>query len=146
MNSNQRWWVTCAAVAAMTLGSGCAWDNMTKADKGTTVGAGGGAVAGAVVGGPVGAIVGAGVGAYAGNAVAGGPVTTADATSQGSVRADPQTMRVQQALNDRGFGAGAVDGQWGPSTEDALRRFQQAAGLPVTGAADRDTLVALGVR
>ncbi len=40
---------------------------MSKADKGTTVGATGGAVAGAVVGGPVGAVAGAGIGAYAGN-------------------------------------------------------------------------------
>ena len=49
--------------------------------------------------------------------------------------------RVQQALNDRGFNAGPVDGQWGPATSDALRRFQLAAGLPATGSADSQTMV-----
>ena len=34
----------------------------------------------------------------------------------------------------------------GTSTVDALRRFQMAAGLPVTGDADSNTMVALGVR
>jgi peptidoglycan hydrolase-like protein with peptidoglycan-binding domain len=34
----------------------------------------------------------------------------------------------------------------GTSTVDALRRFQAAAGLPVTGDADSNTMVALGIR
>ncbi len=59
-----------SAVSLAILMAGCSstsWNNMSKADKGTTVGATGGAVAGAVVGGPVGAVAGAGIGAYAGN-------------------------------------------------------------------------------
>lgn len=59
-----------SAVSLAILMAGCSstsWNNMSKADKGTTVGATGGAVAGAVVGGPIGAVAGAGIGAYAGN-------------------------------------------------------------------------------
>ena len=140
----QRVLATCVALALVTLGAGCSTDRMTRADKGTAVGAGTGAVAGAVVGGPVGAVVGAGVGAYAGNAAAGGPVSVPE-ERRASGDMDSRVARVQRALNDRGFNAGPVDGQMGPSTVDALRRFQAAAGLPVTGSADSQTMVALGV-
>ncbi|MEO8485753.1 MAG: peptidoglycan-binding domain-containing protein [Betaproteobacteria bacterium] len=147
MNTKQRWLSTCVVLSVMALGSGCSTDRMTRADKGTAAGATTGAVAGAVVGGPVGAVVGAGVGAYAGNAMAGGPVSGSDTSVTTSARYESTTVRsVQQALNDRGFGVGSVDGQWGPATEDAVRRFQTAAGLRVTGSADSQTLVALGVR
>ena len=143
----QRVMVTGVALALMTLGAGCSTDRMTRADKGTAVGAGTGAVAGAAVGGPVGALVGAGVGAYAGNAAAGGPVSVPEerraAGTSGDV--DSRVARVQRALNDRGFNAGPVDGMMGASTVDALRRFQAAAGLPVTGTADSQTMIALGI-
>jgi hypothetical protein len=147
MKTQQRILGAAVALAVLSLGAGCSTDRMTKADKGTAVGAGTGAVAGAVVGGPVGAVVGAGVGAYAGNAAAGGPVNATDnRTSSASNVDSPRVARVQQALNDRGFNAGPVDGRMGQSTVDALRRFQAAAGLPVTGDADNNTMVALGVR
>ena len=51
----------------------------------------------------------------------------------------------QQALNDRGYGAGSIDGVWGPETANAVVRFQQAQGLPQSGALDAPTLSALGV-
>jgi len=138
MNTKQKWLSTCVVLAAMSLGAGCSTDRMTKADKGTAVGAGTGAVAGAVVG--------AGVGAYAGNAAAGGPVSTPEERARQASVDSPRVARVQQALNDRGFNAGPVDGRMGTSTVDALRRFQAAAGLPVTGDADSNTMVALGIR
>ena len=109
-------------------------------------GGAGGAVAGAVVAGPVGAVVGGVGGAYTGHEVAGKGTTASPSPSTSSSRYDPTLVRdVQQALNDRGYSAGAVDGQWGPNTEDAVRRFQQASGLPQTGALERSTLTALGV-
>jgi hypothetical protein len=108
----------------MSLGAGCSTQGMTKADKGTAVGAGTGAVAGAVVGGPVGAVVGAGVGAYAGNAAAGGPVSTPEERARQASADSPRVARVQQALNDRGFNAGPVDGRMGTSTA------RRAASLP----------------
>jgi phage tail tape-measure protein len=146
MKANTKVLSACVVLAVMSLGAGCSTDRMTRADKGTAVGAGTGAVAGAVVGGPVGAVVGAGVGAYAGNAAAGGPTSVPDERNRASNVDSPRVARVQQALNDRGFNAGPVDGRLGQSTVDALRRFQAAAGLPVTGDADNNTMVALGVR
>lgn len=49
---------------------------------------------------------------------------------------------LQEALKARG-GALGVDGDFGAGTETALRKFQEAGGLPVTGKADRETLDSL---
>ena len=129
--------------------AGCeTWHKMDKTE-GTALGAGGGAVAGAVVAGPVGAVVGGVGGAYAGHEVAGKDQTASSSTAYtatAATRYDPTLVRdVQQALNDKGYSAGPVDGQWGPNTENAVRRFQQASGLPQTGELERSTLSALGV-
>jgi peptidoglycan hydrolase-like protein with peptidoglycan-binding domain len=95
----------------------------------------------------VGAVVGGVGGAYAGHEMAkGGPDEKVASSSPSASRYDPTLVRnVQQALNGKGYNAGPVDGQWGPATEDALTRFQQAAGVAQTGAPDRSTLTALGV-
>ena len=137
------------AFAILIALAGCStWHSMDKTE-GTVAGGAGGAVAGAVVGGPVGAVVGGVGGAYAGHEVAGKDGTAASSTSSSSTassRYDPALVRdVQQALNDKGYNAGAVDGLWGPATEDAVRRFQQASNLPQTGELERSTLAALGV-
>jgi peptidoglycan hydrolase-like protein with peptidoglycan-binding domain len=52
--------------------------------------------------------------------------------------------RVQETLKSEGYDVGAVDGVWGPNTEDALRAFQQAKGIPATGRLNEDTVLALG--
>lgn len=137
------------ALAILAVFAGCStWHGMDKTE-GTIAGGAGGAVAGAVVGGPVGAVVGGVGGAYVGNEVAGKDQTvtaSASSTSATPSRYDSTLVRsVQQALNDRGYDAGSVDGQWGPATENAVRRFQQASGLPQTGQLERSTLAALGV-
>ncbi len=63
-----------------------------------------------------------------------------------STEKDPTLVRsAQQALKQKGFDAGAVDGQVGPSTKSAIRDFQQAQGLPQSGDLDQQTLSALGV-
>lgn len=49
----------------------------------------------------------------------------------------------QQALTALGYDIGPVDGQLGPRSEDALRLFQSAEGLPVTGSLDAATVAAL---
>ena len=49
----------------------------------------------------------------------------------------------QQALIDRGFLEGGADGSFGPKTEAAVKRLQQAYGLEETGVIDRKTTVAL---
>ena len=138
---------TIAALAVAAAMGGCAgWHGMGKTE-GTAVGAAGGAVAGAVVAGPVGAVVGGVGGAYAGHETTGKTdQTTTTRTITPISNYDPITIRsVQQALNDRGYNAGPIDGQYGTATQDAVRRFQQVAGLPVTGELERPTLNALGV-
>ena len=114
---------------------------LTGKQKATAIGAGTGAVAGAVVGGPVGAVVGAGVGGYVGHegTDANGKVSTTPAATDGTVRS------AQAALNAQSYDAGPVDGQWGPNTQSAVRRFQAERGLNQSGTLDGATLSALGV-
>jgi hypothetical protein len=137
------------AVAILATFAGCSsWQGMDKT-SGTVAGAAGGAVAGAVVGGPVGAVVGGVGGAYVGNETTGNRTVAASTassstTSSGGYHSD-LVRSVQQALNDRGYNAGSVDGRWGPATETAVRKFQQASGLPVSGQLEPSTLAALGV-
>lgn len=79
---------------------------------------------------------------------AGRGATSAPARGNGTnaMTGDTALVRsVQQALNDKGFHAGTADGQWGPSTEEAVRQFQKANGLPQTGGLDQRTLATLGV-
>ena len=141
---------TAAAVAVVAVLSGCAAWHETDKPVGTAAGAVGGAVAGAAVAGPVGAVVGGVGGAYVGNETTGQKPATAS-TSSASGRAYPSAYdantirRAQLALNARGYNAGPADGQWGQSTMDAVRKFQQTAGLPVTGELGPNTLSALGV-
>ena len=162
---------TVAAVGIAVALGGCAgWQNVDQT-QGAMAGAAGGALAGALVGGPIGAVVGGIGGAFVGHGTTGYPTETtttqgkpATTTTQAKPATttpqapavtttplahsayDPSTVRaVQQALNSRGYNAGAVDGQWNSSTQDAIRRFQQVSGLPVTGDLNATTLSALGV-
>ena len=71
---------------------------------------------------------------------------TKSAFSRGS-SADDATVRAAQAkLKARGYHSGSVDGVMGPQTVQALRRYQAANGLSVTGEVDEGTLVSLGVQ
>lgn len=123
---------------------------MTGKQKATAIGATTGAVAGAVVGGPVGAVVGAGIGGYVGHkgtdANGNPPTSPSYASSPRSGAASDDAVRdAQLVLNSRGYDAGAVDGLWGPNTQNALRRFQVDRGLAPTGRLDDETRTALGV-
>ena len=51
---------------------------------------------------------------------------------------------VQRQLAKRGYYKGTVDGQFGPSSREALKRFQKSQGLKATGTIDEDSLDALG--
>jgi murein L,D-transpeptidase YcbB/YkuD len=135
-----------AVALALVLSTSYAADDaktsqpLTGKQKATAIGAGTGAVAGAVVGGPVGAVVGAGVGGYVGHegTDANGKVSTAPAT-------DTTVRNAQAALNAQDYDAGTVDGQWGPNTQSAVRRFQAERGIAQSGTLDGATLSALGV-
>ncbi|MDZ4306519.1 L,D-transpeptidase family protein [Allopontixanthobacter sp.] len=48
-------------------------------------------------------------------------------------------MQAQVVLDRQGFGPGVIDGKMGASTENALRGFQEANGLKVTGELDEAT-------
>lgn len=140
--------VRAGAIALVALSAGCAtWNEMDRSERGTATGATGGALVGAAVGGPVGAAIGAGVGGYVGHHQGLPPARSdANVVRSANASADAALVRsVQQSLNRRGFDAGPVDGQWGPSTENALRDFQRSNGLAQTGNLDDRTLSALGV-
>jgi peptidoglycan hydrolase-like protein with peptidoglycan-binding domain len=51
----------------------------------------------------------------------------------------PTTKQIQRALGIK------ADGAYGPRTTRAMKRFQRAHGLKVTGRPNQDTLVALGL-
>src|SRR5712691_3755369 len=51
---------------------------------------------------------------------------------------------IQQALKDKGFDPGEIDGQWGRRTIAAVKAFQQARGLEVDGIVGPQTARALG--
>ena len=138
---------TAAAVAVLMVLGGCAAWHETDRPVGTAAGAVGGAVAGAAVAGPVGAVAGGIGGAYVGHETTGqAPTTTTSSTRAYPSGYTPATIaRVQQALNARGYNAGPVDGQYGAATMDAVKKFQQTAGLPPNGELGPNTLNALGV-
>ncbi len=161
MNTKNVWQYATAVSLALALSTAYAADTkpastdgstaapMTGKEKATAIGATSGAVAGAVVGGPVGAVVGAGIGAYVGNQGTdpNGKVATTDAHGKvSSYRMRDGTVRnAQMALNEKGYDVGKVDGQFGPSTQNAVRRFQSEKGLAQSGRLDSATLTALGV-
>jgi peptidoglycan hydrolase-like protein with peptidoglycan-binding domain len=74
-----------------------------------------------------------------GNAIGDNAISASDRQNHELIRS------VQQALNEKGYDAGAVDGLWGPNTKAALERFQQAQGIPQSSGLGDRTLTALGV-
>jgi peptidoglycan hydrolase-like protein with peptidoglycan-binding domain len=52
---------------------------------------------------------------------------------------------IQQALTEKGYFGGAADGNWGPGSVDALKRFQHDQNLPDDGKIGSLSLIALGL-
>lgn len=50
-------------------------------------------------------------------------------------------LNVQQRLNQRGLLKAKADGNYGPQTEAALKEYQKAEKLPITGVADAATVL-----
>ncbi len=70
----------------------------------------------------------------------------AGASAQETERQEPPNrsiMHVQVILDHLGFGPGVIDGREGMSLTAALKGFQEAKGLPITGKPDQATLRAL---
>jgi carboxyl-terminal processing protease len=70
----------------------------------------------------------------------------------GGVNPEPQMVvtpdhirRAQEALKARGYDPGAVSGNLHAGTQEALRKFQKANNLPVTGVLDQKTGEKLGI-
>jgi ankyrin repeat protein len=62
-----------------------------------------------------------------------------------SREASQQIRQAQKRLQAAGFDPGPIDGQLGPRTQAALRRYQTIYGLPATGKLDDATRKAVGV-
>ena len=56
-----------------------------------------------------------------------------------------QVRKTQQLLRSEGYHPGRPDGIMGPQTVNALRRYQSANGLTITGKVGKVTLDSLGV-
>lgn len=56
-----------------------------------------------------------------------------------------EVRSTQQALKDKGFDPGPIDGKMGPRTAAALRDYQKAEKLSATGRMDEQTMASLGV-
>jgi peptidoglycan hydrolase-like protein with peptidoglycan-binding domain len=63
----------------------------------------------------------------------------------GMASVNEDIRQAQIALKNRGFDPGSIDGMLKPQTQDALRAFQAASNLPVTGTFDGQTQAALGI-
>jgi len=83
-------------------------------------------------------------------AISPGPKSSTDgnmhASRAGASGSDAQVMAMQQALKDKGFDPGAIDGTVGPRTTAAVRAYQKAENLTLTGQMDADTAAKLGVK
>ena len=75
------------------------------------------------------------------------PISNGDISSRAWADSSaPRVTAVQVALNALGFEAGPADGVMGPSTREAIRRFQEANGLSVTGSIDAPLVRRLNAR
>lgn len=55
-------------------------------------------------------------------------------------------VSLQLRLRELGYLNGRADGRYGKAVEDAVRAYQEAYGLAVTGCADRELLEKMGFR
>lgn len=69
-------------------------------------------------------------------------IETKSGNTVASVRVETLTL-VQKRLNERGFLKARADGNFGAQTEAAVKDFQKAEKLPVTGVVDSPTIIRL---
>lgn len=67
------------------------------------------------------------------------------AAACGVASADPAVSAAQQKLKKLGYYSGPVDGEYGSQTGAAIRRYQLAEDLKVTGELNPQTLASLGI-
>jgi peptidoglycan hydrolase-like protein with peptidoglycan-binding domain len=66
-------------------------------------------------------------------------------TPRASASQHDNVKRVQETLRDKGYDPGPIDGVMGSQTRAAIRQYQTAENLPVTGHLDGETAGKLGV-
>ena len=69
----------------------------------------------------------------------------ADTKAIGTASSIEDIRAIQMALKKRGYDPGEINGMVSSQTQEALRKFQAANNLPVTGVLDNRTQAALGV-
>lgn len=79
-------------------------------------------------------------------ALLGAPPLTPPVAAAAAPLAPDQVRAVQARLRGLGFYRGALDGIWGPSTQQAIARFQQSRGLETNSQLNPATLGALGFK
>lgn len=73
------------------------------------------------------------------------PYDNTDLYNNGVPAPDPTVEVTQERLAQLGYYTGQVDGVFGPSTRDAVAKYQIANQLSVTGSLSPDTLQSLGL-
>jgi hypothetical protein len=73
------------------------------------------------------------------------PYDNTGADNNGVPTADPTVEATQEQLAQLGYYNGPVDGVFGPTTRDAVAKYQIANQLNVTGSLSPDTLQSLGL-
>ena len=73
------------------------------------------------------------------------PYDNTDYYNNGATAADPTVEATQEELAQQGYYTGPVDGIFGPTTRDAVAKYQTANQLNVTGSLSPDTLQSLGL-
>jgi peptidoglycan hydrolase-like protein with peptidoglycan-binding domain len=72
-------------------------------------------------------------------------LTWARGESAQSQTGQADVRQAQERLKELGYYEGAIDGIYGPKTAEAMREYQRAQGLPVTGTLDQETAQALQI-
>jgi peptidoglycan hydrolase-like protein with peptidoglycan-binding domain len=68
-----------------------------------------------------------------------------DNSKEKTAASQSDIKKVQEALRDKGYYKGQIDGILGPQTRAGIREYQKAEKLPVTGHLDTETAGKLGV-
>ena len=74
-----------------------------------------------------------------------GTMKNGTAMKNGAMRNDTTVRAAQEALEDKGFNPGPIDGVWGPKTSAAVSDFQRKENLTVSGRLDAPTLAKLEI-
>src|SRR5215467_5317735 len=95
-----------------------------------------------------GTVSGYGTGGSMGNKTTGtsGSMQHSDMMGQSNMSGQSDIRSLQQALRDKGFDPGPIDGRLGPQTRQALQSFQRSKNITASGELDNETSQQLGLQ